>query len=102
MEDYYRLILSDKAEQDIQDAVQWYDSQRKGWGFEFAYCLEERLEMIAQFPYMYPIVYKNARKALIRKFPYVVLYYIEEANKTVCVFPVVSTHRSSGIWRRRI
>ena len=59
MEDYYRLNLSDKAEQDIEEVVQWYDSQRKGWGFEFAYRLEERLEMIVQFPYMYPIIYPN-------------------------------------------
>jgi toxin ParE1/3/4 len=36
-----RVIIRPEAELDIDDAYQWYESQRKGLGQNFLLCVEE-------------------------------------------------------------
>jgi hypothetical protein len=42
-----------RAYEDIDTAIEWYENQRKGLGFEFLDCVEVALKRIFEFPEQY-------------------------------------------------
>jgi len=66
------VILYPEAEADLMEARDWYEQQRVGLGTRFVLCVDETLERIARTPTLYAVVYRDVRRAVIRRFPYVV------------------------------
>ncbi len=60
------VIIRPEAESDIDDAYQWYESQRKGLGDNFLLCLEEALSRASRNPLIYSTIYKEVRRVFIR------------------------------------
>ncbi len=58
-----------EAEADIEEAYRWYEEKLGGLGADFLECLESGMELIRNSPEMYPVVYRNVRRLLIRRFP---------------------------------
>jgi hypothetical protein len=83
-----RLIVRPLAEQDLLEAQEWYDEQRPGLGGDL-----ER-------PLLYPAVYRNARRAVARRFPY--LLYFSVSDDTVIVLACLHSKRDSVLLRSRI
>ncbi len=52
----------------------WYDSQRQGLGREFRESVDHAIARIADDPLTYPKRYREARRILLRRFPYVLWY----------------------------
>jgi toxin ParE1/3/4 len=73
------LILRQSAEDDVEAAFIWYEEQRPGLGAEFLLAVEAGLAAIQRDPEMYPIVYKRARRCLLRRFPYGLFFVIDPA-----------------------
>jgi plasmid stabilization system protein ParE len=92
-------IRSD-AEADIEEAFQWYETERAGLGVEFREALRRMLRLIAENPGLYPPVERNARRASLRRFPYGVYY--RELPDAIIVFACLHGHRDPGIWRSRL
>ncbi|MDL1975564.1 MAG: type II toxin-antitoxin system RelE/ParE family toxin [Deltaproteobacteria bacterium] len=87
------------ALKEIEEAWQWYESRREGLGNDFVLCVEESLEKISRNPKLYPTVHKEIRRALIRRFPYGIFYFIEK-NKIVVV-GVFHGSRNPKHWKNR-
>ena len=66
----YRLIIRPDAELDIREAFEWYEAQILGLGSEFVRAVDVCLSSIGRNPLAYPIIYKQARRAFIWRFPY--------------------------------
>ncbi|MDZ8085961.1 MAG: type II toxin-antitoxin system RelE/ParE family toxin [Nostoc sp. DedQUE12b] len=79
----YQLIISPEAEVDIQDAFEWYEQRESGVGSEFVRAVDSCLALIERNPSTYPVVYQQARRLLIRRFSYGVIYVVEENVITV-------------------
>jgi plasmid stabilization system protein ParE len=83
----FSLIVRDQAQADLFAAWDWYESQRVGLGEEFLLCVEEAFDRIKRYPLAHPEVHHRSRRALLRRFPYVVLYrVIGEIIYVVAVF----------------
>jgi plasmid stabilization system protein ParE len=93
------LIFTPEAEIDLSEAYDWYEGRRVGLGEEFLSSVEACLEGIKRFPAMYAVVHDDFRRALIRRFPYAVLY--EHTEIVVTVYAVFHTSRDPDKWRRR-
>jgi toxin ParE1/3/4 len=66
-----RLILfRPEAEAETEQAYRWYEGGREGMGADFLLCVEEAPEKIRRDPELYPVVHKNVRRVLIRRFPF--------------------------------
>ena len=52
----------------------WYDAQRQGLGTEFRDEVDAAIARVANNPLIYPERYRGARRALLRRFPYVLWY----------------------------
>lgn len=94
-----RFILRPRAERDIQSTFEWYESQRSGLGEEFLVSLRERLETVRSFPEAFPALYRDARRAVVSRFPYVVFYVVQPTR--VAVLAIVHQSRDPAIWPRR-
>jgi plasmid stabilization system protein ParE len=96
----YRLIIRPEAELDIEDAFTWYEAQGSGLGSEFVRAVDGCLSSIARNPLAYPIVRKQVRRTLIRRFPYTVLYAFEQ--DVVVVIACFHGRRNPKQWINRI
>jgi plasmid stabilization system protein ParE len=79
----YQLIISPEAELDIQDAFEWYEQRSSGLGSEFVRAVDSCFALIGRNPLAYPLVYRQVRRVLIRRFPYGVMYLVEEDVITI-------------------
>jgi plasmid stabilization system protein ParE len=94
------MIIRPEAEADLISARAWYERQREGLGAAFLLCVEEVLERIGRTPEMYIVVYRDIRRALTRRFPYAVYYYI--ARNEVVVLGILHARRDPREWQSRV
>jgi len=83
----YNLFLSSAAVHDIELAVDWYEKQRQGLGYNFELSLEAGLISLQRNPLICQKRYKDIRVKYIKRFPYGIHYQIESSNiKIIAVF----------------
>lgn len=78
----YELVLQSEAIIEIQKAFDWYELQRAGLGYELIEEVEEGLERITKHPHHYSATNQKYRKLRIKRFPYLIVFEIEE-NKVI-------------------
>lgn len=87
----YRLVIKEEADLEIIESYLWYEEQQPGLGEDFLQEVEEYLELIRLNPYIYEDKYKGQRPAVLKRFPFVLVYNIEE--ETIVVYAVFHTSR---------
>lgn len=75
-----KLRYAKRAREDVRLNFLWYEAQRRGLGFEFLDSVEHSIQLIMENPAMYPVRYANYRGCVIRRFPFSVLYKVEDAE----------------------
>lgn len=75
---YHEFIIRDEALTEMKSAYDWYESKRIGLGEKFISRLEDCYKRIDRHPELYPQKHKSQRQALLRGFPYVVMYKKEK------------------------
>ncbi|MBN1319544.1 MAG: type II toxin-antitoxin system RelE/ParE family toxin [Thermoleophilia bacterium] len=68
----------DDAEDDVAATFEWYESRRVGLGVEFVCALDATLAALLEFPESCPVVYRDTRRHLMGRFPFEVLYRLED------------------------
>jgi toxin ParE1/3/4 len=72
-----KAILTIPARRDIETAAEWYENQREGLGLEFTDRVPEAIEAIERNPFGHAKVIGEARRALLKQFPYGLWFTIE-------------------------
>ena len=93
------LVIRRQARADFDEAFDWYEEQRPGLGVEFAGRVQAVFDSIAAMPEMHAPVYRDVRKALVRIFPYSVIYRIRGGR--VVVLAVFHNKRDPNTWKSR-
>jgi len=93
------IVIQADAEEDIKDAYQWYESQRKGLGESFLLCIEVALSRVSRTSQIYAVVYKDIRRSLIHRFPFGIFYI--EGEKNITVLAVLHARRNPKTWKVR-
>jgi plasmid stabilization system protein ParE len=96
----YSLEFSDLAEADLREAFDWYEHIRPGLAADLVLCVEEVLDRILERPEAFPAVISDARRALVRRFPYGVIYRVR--GQRVEVMAVFHVRRDPTSWQPRI
>jgi toxin ParE1/3/4 len=95
----YELLVRSEAEQDLSEAVTWYEDKVKGLGLSFLLSVEAAIESIVRIPEAHPQIYKNIRRALVRKFPFGIHYIIDK--ETIVVLAIFHASRNPKDWKKR-
>ena len=78
----WRLVIRPRAETDLREARDWYESQRTGLGAEFIAEIETAVHLLVRDPQHYTVYYRGFRRVLMRRFPYK-LFYRLEGNRVI-------------------
>ena len=76
----YKVIISDSAKTDISKSAKWYNKQQKGLGKRFTQSIKDCVKAIQLQTDSFQIRYKNSRVGVPVKFPYLVIYNIDNDN----------------------
>ena len=96
----YRLLVRRPAKVDIRAAARRYELQQPGLGREFVAEVDAALNRVAENPLQYQVLHREARRAIVHRFPYGVFYRIEASN--IVVFCVSHLHRDPAWWKARV
>jgi plasmid stabilization system protein ParE len=77
------VVLRLEAADELAEAVQWYQRRRLGLGDELLLVVEAAIGQILRSPEMYPVVYRDVRRLLTRRFPYGIYYRLEPERVVV-------------------
>jgi plasmid stabilization system protein ParE len=87
----YSIVLKETAREDAAEAFLYYEEQQTGLGDRFLDKLELLLHTIGKNPQHYQTKYKQFRQALIKPFPYLIIFEIEES--AIIVYKVINESR---------
>jgi len=90
----FTIEFRKEALDDILDAISWYEKQAAGLGDEFFIALTNEVRNIHRNPFLYASKYKNVRKAITKRFPYIV-YFIVSREGNIFVLAVLHMKRGT-------
>ena len=96
----FAVTVRQLAEQDILEAQRWYDERRTNLGSEFRAAVDELLTSLGDTPLIYPAVYQGLRRAVLRRFPYLV--YFAVSGDVVTVLACLHSSRDPRLLRSRV
>jgi plasmid stabilization system protein ParE len=95
----FPVVWTPEANEDLLEARAWYDNIRLELGERFALAVEATVEAIAEHPLQFPVVYRNRRRAGVRRFPYGIFFELQEHR--VAVIACFHGRRNPRHWQSR-
>jgi plasmid stabilization system protein ParE len=96
----YKVIVSPEAEDDLKKTFFWYEDKRPGLGYDFLLQIDAGINYLNRNPKIYPTEFKGTRKHIIKRFPYKIIYLIEEEK--IIIIAVIHGRRRPGLIKKRI
>jgi hypothetical protein len=87
----FPLRIKEEAIHDIRVAYVWYEKRSIGLGERFLEAIDVCFSTIKNQPKAFQEIYKGQRQAVIKTFPFVVLYHFN--YREIIVFAVFNTHQ---------
>ena len=97
----YKIQIDTDALEDIQNATDWYNLASKGLGTRFQKQVKAQINTLTKNPLAYGIRYSSVRGMLIKRFPFLVHFTVDDTNSIVKIFSVFHTSRNPEIWKPR-
>jgi len=91
-----RVIFTRIARQELEDAARYYELEYSGLGRRFKEEVRKAALRIAEYPKAWSIERGEVRKCLLHKFPYKLMYSVEEDH--IIVIAVAHQHRKPDYW----
>jgi len=85
------IIFAPAARDEFYSAAHWYEEKRRGLGNQFMLMVEAKLGAISKSPEVFPLVYQQFHRALVRRFPFAI--YFELLGDTVHILAIHHTRR---------
>lgn len=87
------------AKAELYEAIDYYEECQSGLGLDFAKEIFSSIQRIVQFPRAWSRLSKNTRRCLTNRFPYGVIYQIQE-NETL-IIAIMQLNRKPTYWKSR-
>lgn len=85
-----------EARRELFDASTYYESQAPGLGDQFLDEIDRAVALIRAHPRASPVLQVDLRRKVLRKFPYSLLYSIED--ELLLIVAVMHHRRRPGYW----
>jgi len=97
----YKIKIEPEALKDIQATTDWYNEQLQGLGSRFQKQVILQIDSLKGNPSAYAVRYAEVRCMIIKKFPFMVHFAVNDNRKLVEVFGIFHTSRNPKIWEER-
>jgi len=88
-----------EAEIEFFEAINYYEECEVGLGYDFSIEIYSSIQNIIEYPKAWPVLEVNIRRYLTNRFPFGILYTIEENE--IFILAVMHLHRPPGYWKQR-
>ena len=88
-----------EAEKEFLEAINYYENRERGLGYDFAIEVFATIQNIVIYPTAWPALEVGVRRCLVHRFPYGVIYSIEQEE--IFVLAVMHLHRHPDYWKNR-
>ena len=95
----YSVNFTQTARAELIDAQDWYEGEAPGLGRRFRQAIDALTQRMSASPLQFPLVYKNVRRALLSRFPYSLLFVIEDDS--LLVIACFHASRDPSHWQKR-
>jgi toxin ParE1/3/4 len=95
----YPVIFTQAAREELIEAQDWYEGAAAGLGRRFRQAIHALIERMSDNPRQFPVVFKNVRRALLRRFPYSLFFVVED--DTLSVIACFHASRDPSRWQER-
>jgi len=85
------LIILQEADSEIHEAYHWYENKLNGLGDKFLNALDICFNSIDRNPTSFKIIYKKQRQAIVKTFPFVILYEFDE--RKIIIYAIFNTNK---------
>jgi toxin ParE1/3/4 len=93
------VVFRRQARREFDDAGDWYEKERTGLGLEFLDEIGRLLTRVAATPKQFPIIHRDVRKAVAKRFPYCL--YFRVRDQRIVVLAVFHSARNPAVWQER-
>ncbi|MGB5635852.1 MAG: type II toxin-antitoxin system RelE/ParE family toxin [Waterburya sp.] len=94
-----RYVFHPEALAEYSEAVQYYAEQRVEVAQAFIDAIEDAVYRIKESPTRYVVINEDVRRCMTRRFPYGILYTIEQDY--ILILAVMHCSREPGYWKSR-
>lgn len=94
------VILIPPADEELDDAIKYYNQQFEGLGDQFYYEFLKTIDLVKRTPFGWRKVGENTRRINLKRFPYLILYVIDEEDLLVTC--IAHQHRNPRYYIGRI
>ncbi|WP_276501516.1 type II toxin-antitoxin system RelE/ParE family toxin [Terrimonas pollutisoli] len=98
----YRHILHPLAQQEYEEAVEWHAAKSIKAAENLILEIERGLQLICDNPDRWRNEYKDYRELGVKKYPYVIIYTVEEDKYLVIITAIFHTSRNPKKKYRKI
>jgi len=90
----YSLIYNPVALTEYKDAVIWYKERSETASINFVEEVKDKIESILADPFRYRNAHKHSRETSLKKYPYYIIYYIDEAKASIVISSIYHHKRN--------
>lgn len=94
------LHFHPQADAELNDAVEYYDLCEFGLGLEFAEEVFSTIERMLVYPSAGVEISQHARRCLVNRFPYGVIY--QKKSDGIRVLAIANLHKRPDYWQNRV
>ena len=95
----YSIVFGSVVESDLTETYDYYETQIEGLGSEFLLAVEATINSVKRNPLHFQKVYKNKRKANLKRFPFGVFYVL--SKEYIIILAVIHLTRDPKTWKSR-
>ena len=95
-----KIKILHPAKVELSEAVEYYNSQRNGLGYQFILEISDVIERINQFPEAWQLLSKRTRRCRTNKFPYGVVYKVYSDH--ILIISIMHLSRKPNSWKNNL
>ena len=90
----YKHIFEPKALDEFASAVEWYKERSESSAVDFVKEINEKLKEVCSDPLRYRNTYKKFREKSLSKYPFCIVYMVDDIEKIVVVSSIFHHKRN--------
>jgi len=97
----YQITYRPIATQEYENAIKWYFERNQATAERFVKAVNEKLDNLSSNPLQYKSLFKKFHEVSTGKFPYTIVYLVDEAQERVVIVAIYHQKRHPKKKHRR-
>ena len=90
----YSISYQEKALREYESGMEWYRLRSENAALNFEIAVKEKIEVLRFRPDTYKRTYKQFHEVSLKKYPYCIIYLIDEKAKRVIISSIFHHNRN--------